>query len=703
MFLPPLSTKNMESNDLRYIKGIGPVRASSLKRIGLTTPEQLLLFFPKWHVHKTAITPIALAKNGQKTFIKGFISEVEELRRPGRSILKVIVDDNSGATLTWTWFNRPYMRDVLTAGRQVVIHDAVESARWGLQINGTAGTYEFLSPEENAAIERGEILGFYKSTKILTQEFFREIIRELINTKLTLIVEMLSPDITMRHDLYRIREALIKFHFPENTVELEKARRRLVFDELFMLQLFLARRKLFLAKKIKTRSYTEESPSALELEKKLPFELTGAQKRSIAEINADLMKKAPMNRLLQGDVGSGKTIVALMAMLKVIDSGYQAAIMAPTEILAEQHYRNYGKYFEQIGGGKKAVLLTGSLTAKQKREALAAVKSGEAALIVGTHALIQDAVEFKELGMIVIDERHKFGVFQRLTLESKGVFPDCLMMTATPFPRALVLTLYGDTELSVIDELPKGRLPIYTKWTQEKRRHDVYEFIRNKVAAGEQAFIVYPLVEESEKLMLKAAETDYVYLKNEVFKGRNVGLIHGRMSGEEKETAMREFKEKKIDILVATTVIEVGIDVSNATVMVIEHTERFGLAQLHQLRGRVGRGAKKSFCFLLTSWNVTSDAFKRLKIMEKTNDGFEVAEADLEIRGPGELFGASQHGELDLKYMDISRDREILISARQEAFRIIDADPKLAAEENIKIRLFFDKRFSKDMELITVS
>ena len=693
----------MESKDLRYLKGIGPVRASSLKRIGVNTPEQLLTFYPKWHVHKAGITPIALAKNGEKTFIRGIISGLEELKRPGRNILKATIEDSSGTYLTWTWFNRPYMREALAPGRQVVIHDAVESTRWGLQINGSAGTFEFLSPEEHAAIERGEILGFYKSTKILTQAFFRDIIKQLIDTKLVLIEEMLSPDITLRHDLYRIREALINFHFPENAEDLEKARRRLVFNELFMLQLFLARRKLFLSKKIKTRVYKEESSSALELEKKLPFELTVAQKRSIAEINADLMKKAPMNRLLQGDVGSGKTIVALMSMLKVIDSGYQAAIMAPTEILAEQHYKNYSKYFELIGGSRKAVLLTGSLTAKQKREALALVKSGEAALVVGTHALIQEAVEFKELGMIVIDERHKFGVFQRLTLESKGVFPDCLMMTATPFPRALVLTLYGDTELSVIDELPKGRLPIYTKWTQEKRRQDVYEFIRNKVAAGEQAFIVYPLVEESEKLMLKAAESDYVYLKNEVFKGSNVGLIHGRMSGEEKEAAMRDFKEKRTDILVATTVIEVGIDVSNATVMVIEHTERFGLAQLHQLRGRVGRGEKKSFCFLLTSWNVTSDAFKRLKIMEKTNDGFQVAEADLEIRGPGELFGASQHGELDLKYMDLSRDREVLIAARQEAFRIIAADPKLAAEENKRIRSFFDKRFSKDMELITVS
>ena len=699
--------KNIEDpekdNELRYIRGIGPVRASSLKRIGIRSALELLMFFPKWHVYKSLLTPIKLADQGAKCFIKGRITLVDELKRPGRSIIKVTIDDESGAALTWIWYNRPYLRGVFKTGQLVLLHDTVEATRWGLQITGTTGAYEFITEEENALLEKGKILGFYKATKILSHEFFREAARTLIDSRLKEVEEMLSAETTVKYDLFRMKEAVMKFHFPETAEELEKARRRLVFNELFLLQLFLAKRKMYLGRKVKNREYSVSPKAGAGLISKLPFELTGAQKRVIEEISEDLNRRTPMNRLLQGDVGSGKTIVALVSQLKVLENGYQAAIMAPTEILAEQHYVNYKKMLELINSDKKIILLTSKLTAKQRREALSVIKSGEAALVIGTHALIQEDVEFKDLGFIVIDERHKFGVFQRMSLEAKGIFPDCLMMTATPFPRALVLTLYGDTDLSVLDELPKGRQPIYTKWVYEKRREDVYTFMRSRLEAGEQAYVVYPLVEESDKLTLKAAETEAAYLKSKVFPTYRVGLIHGRMKGEEKDSIMAGFKAGQIHILVSTTVIEVGIDVSNATVMLIEHTERFGLAQLHQLRGRVGRGAKKSFCFLMTSWNISSDAFKRLKIMENTNDGFKIAEADLLIRGPGELFGQRQHGELDLKLIDLSRDNEVLELARQEAFKLVSVDPLLANPENAKIKRYFEKKFSADMELITIS
>jgi ATP-dependent DNA helicase RecG len=692
----------MKEIELRYIKGVGPYRENSLKRIGINTIEDIIYFFPKWHVCKSLITPIQLIKQGKKTFIKGVITDIEEIKRRGRNILKIRVSDDT-SYLTWVWFNRPYLKHIFKVGTKVLIYDEVTATQWGLQVIGVKDSYEIITNDEDKQIENGEILGFYKSTKVLTNEFFRNTIKYLLNTHLREIEEILPSRILLTYDLYRLREAIIKIHFPSNLEELEKARRRLVFNELFMLQLFLAKRKLFLGKKIKNRKYIIESSNIDNLIKRLPFTLTNAQKRVINEIKEDLLKESPMNRLLQGDVGSGKTIVALISLLIVLESGYQVAIMTPTEILAEQHFNTFCRLFALINYNKNMVLLTSKLTSKDRKAVLEKIKNKEIDLVVGTHALIQEDVEFNNLGFIIIDERHKFGVFQRMSLESKGVFPDCLMMTATPFPRALVLTLYGDTDLSILDEMPPGRKVVYTRWVSEKRRDDVYEFIRNKLKAGEQAYIVYPLVEESSKLLLKSAEKEADYLQNYVFPEFKIGLIHGRLSSEEKDKIMADFKDKKINILVSTTVIEVGIDVSNATIILIENAERFGLAQLHQLRGRVGRGSKKSFCFLMTSFNLTNDAFRRLKIMEKTNDGFKIAEEDLEIRGPGELFGLRQHGEIDLKLIDLKKDIEILEIAREEGFKIIKEDPNFLMKENNKIREYFNKRFKKDLELVTIS
>ncbi|MFH1824325.1 MAG: ATP-dependent DNA helicase RecG [Candidatus Firestonebacteria bacterium] len=693
----------MKESEIRYIKGVGPYKENSLKRIGISSIEDLIYFFPRWNVCQSLITPIARAKDSEKSFIKGVITNIEEIKRRGINILKIEVNDGT-STLTWVWFNRPYLKHIFKLGMKVLIYDILTKTRWGLQIIGVKDSYELITDDENNQIEKGEILGFYKSTKVLTNEFFRDVIRHLLNTHLNSIEEIFPFGLLSTYDLYRIREAILKIHFPNSLEELEKSRRRLVFNELFMLQLFLAKRKIYLGRKIKNRKYIMESSNINNLIKKLSFTLTNAQERVIEEIKKDLFNECPMNRLLQGDVGSGKTIVALISLLIVLESGYQVAIMAPTEILADQHFNTFTKLFNLISYNKNMVLLTSKLTSKERKAVLEKIKNKEIDLVIGTHALIQEDVEFNNLGFIIIDERHKFGVFQRLSLESKGMFPDCLMMTATPFPRALVLTLYGDTDLSVLDEMPPGRKPIYTRWVSEKRRDDMYEFIKNKLKIGEQVYIVYPLVEESSKLDLKSAEKEAEYLQENVFHQFKVGLIHGRLTSDEKNKIMDDFKNRKFDILVSTTVIEVGIDVSNATIILIEHAERFGLAQLHQLRGRVGRGSSKSFCFLITSFNLTSEGCRRLKIMEKTTDGFKIAEEDLQIRGPGELFGLKQHGELDLKLIDLKKDLEILEIARKEGFKIIKEDPEFLKEENEKIKKYFDKRFKKDdLELVTVS
>jgi len=693
----------MSEDELRYIKGIGPVKASSLKRIGVKTVRELLFFFPRWHVHKSRLTSIASIETGGKYFIKGAVKGLEEIRKPGRSILKVLIDDGSGDTLTWVWYNRPYMKPAFVTGRKVIIWDTVENTRWGKQITGSNDSFEFIEVSEDKALMAGEILPFYKTTKILTNAFFREVLKELINKHLVDVHEILPPALTSRRDFCFLKEAVLRIHFPGTLRELEKARQRLVFNELLILQLFLLKRKKYFGRKIKNRNYVIDPALLEKITDKIGFKLTNAQIKVLEEIRLDLLKKTPMNRLLQGDVGSGKTIVALLSLIPVLENGYQAAIMAPTEILAEQHYFHFKKIFAQAGYSKPVLLLTGKLTAKARREALSAIAEGRVSLVIGTHALLQEDVNFSKLGFVVIDERHKFGVFQRLALEAKGVFPDALMMTATPFPRALVLTLYGDTDLSVIDELPPGRQPIYTKWQTEKKRHEVYGFITQRLQAGEQVYIVYPLVEESSKSLLKAAEQEAEQLQNIVFKDYKVGLIHGRMSSEEKENVMKAFKSKEINVLVSTTVIEVGIDVSNATIMLIEHAERFGLAQLHQLRGRVGRGAARSYCYLMTGWLMSADSFKRMKIMEQVNDGFKIAEADLDIRGPGELLGANQHGELDLKLINLESDRVLLEIAREEGTAIIEQDPEFIAPEHRNLGFFFKERFSKDLEMITIS
>ena len=531
--------------------------------------------------------------------------------------------------------------------------------------------------------------------------------KEIVDLHAGHVDEVLPPGVVQRQGLLPLAEALRQVHFPENGADLRSleegatpGHRTLVFDDFFFLELGMAlkRRGVTLEEGIPfsvTHRYTRE------LLKLLPFQLTGAQRRVLSEIKEDLMSPHPMHRLVQGDVGSGKTIVALMAALVAVENGYQVAIMAPTELLAEQHYLTVHRWCE--GVGVRAVLATSaSLRGKKAAEVLAEIGEGGAQIVIGTHAVIQERVEFHRLGLGIIDEQHRFGVLQRGLLKKKGANPDILVMTATPIPRTLAMTVFGDLSLSVIDELPPGRTPIETTVRSDSHREQVYRLVRDEIAAGRQAYVVYPLVEESEKSDLKAATQMEEQLRQEVFPEFRIGLLHGRLKPEEKEGVMRSFKERELDILVATTVIEVGIDVPNATVMVVEHAERFGLSQLHQLRGRVGRGSNKSRCILLAGPKRSEEARRRLQVMTETNDGFRIAEADLQIRGPGDFLGVRQAGLPDFRVGNILRDGRVLEEARKEAFALVEAHPDLA-RANPRLVAELGRRWGGRLELAGIA
>ena len=517
----------------------------------------------------------------------------------------------------------------------------------------------------------------------------------------------LAGSLAASHSLLPLPQAVREVHFPGEDVSLgdlnerkNRAHHTLIFDEFFFLEMGLALKKQGVAMEEGiafqvTHKYTRE------LLKLLPFQMTAAQRRVLSEIKADMMAPHPMHRLVQGDVGCGKTLVALMAALVAVENGYQVAIMAPTEILAEQHYLNIHHWCDSLG--VKVTLLTASLKGKARAERLAAIADGSASIVIGTHAVIQEKVDFSRLGLGIIDEQHRFGVLQRSILKKKGTNPDILVMTATPIPRTLAMTVFGDLSLSVIDELPPGRTPVETKVVFESRRQEVYAAIRDEVSRGKQAYVIYPLVEETEKSELKAATQMAEHLAREVFPRLRVGLLHGRMKPEEKEEVMRSFKQHDLDLLVATTVIEVGIDVPNATIMVVEHAERFGLSQLHQLRGRVGRGAARSRCLLLTPGKLSEEGEKRLRVMEQTGDGFRIAEADLEIRGPGDFLGTRQAGIPDFRVASILRDATVLEAARRAAFDLMERDPLLSLPEHEPLRTELVRRWGGRLELASVA
>ena len=673
------SLKFLET-EIQYASGIGPRRAAKLiTELNIRTIRDLLEYYPRDYLDRGHFRSIYdVGRTGEYETIQGVVvnhSEFTPSRRGAKSVGRIAVYDQEGVAQLVNFGRRVgYLKSLLKVGTPVVVSG--KFTRRNNEIQTTDFEFEVLEAEDADLIHTGRIVPKYALTAKLTQRMLRQWTKTVVDGYAEGYPEILPLDIRQRNQLIDRCTAVQEVHFPSSGGYKDAARRRLAFDEFFLLELGLELKK--------QRWKTEEKGIAFQTEgqlldrfiEALPFQLTSAQKRVIQEIKLDMANAQAMNRLLQGDVGSGKTIVGAVALLYAIQSGYQGALMVPTEILAEQHTYNLSELLEPLG--LKVVLLKSDLSKAERDEALAAIADGSAHIVVGTHALIQEGVDFHQLGLVIIDEQHRFGVMQRATLRDKGTTPDVLVMTATPIPRTLALTIYGDLNVSVIDEMPPGRQKITTRWVREKDREKLYVQIEKEVQRGRQAYIVYPLVEESEKLEeIKAATEMADHFQTNVFPHLRVGLLHGRMRSVEKQDVMGRFKNREIDILVSTTVIEVGIDVPNASLMVIENAERFGLSQMHQLRGRVGRGTHKSSCHLI-SGPMTDDGVRRVRAMTRTNDGFELAEADLEIRGPGEFFGTRQSGLPDFKIANILRDASLLEIAKSEANRIAKADPSLS-------------------------
>jgi ATP-dependent DNA helicase RecG len=659
---------------LQFLKGVGPRRAADLERAGLLTLEDLLYRFPLRYEDRSRLQPIAALKSGQTAAVSGrvLVSGLRSTRRPGFKIFAAAIDDGTGSVRA-VWLNQPYLKDILMRGQQLVLYGLVEM-RGSVSLQITNPQYEILEDEDGETIHTGRIVPVYEKTGTVTPKMQRRLVYDVLQKLPADLPDALPEDVRMRLGLPSRYAALMATHFPPADAPIgplnafaTSAQRRLIFEEAFLFQMgVLARRQTVAAEQkplpIRVDDRIRESARAV-----LPFRLTDGQKQALKEIVDDQQKPQPMNRLLQGDVGAGKTIVALLAALVAMENGLQVAFMAPTEILAEQHFTNIARLLQP--SRFRVALLTGSTGTVARREGLAQVEAGAIHLVVGTHALVQGDVAFKQLGLVIIDEQHRFGVLQRATLRAKGLHPDVLVMTATPIPRTLALTVYGDLDVSMIRELPAGRLPIRTTARPESRREEMYQFIREQLDAGRQAYVIYPLVEESAKVDLKAATEMADHLATEVFPAYRVGLLHGRMKADAKDRVMKAFLAGELQILVSTTVVEVGVDVPNASVMIVEHAERFGLSQLHQLRGRVGRDRHQSYCFLLYQYPLTDEARDRLKAMTDTTDGFEIAERDLRLRGPGDFFGTRQAGLPTFRMIDLVRDRELLDTAHREASR----------------------------------
>lgn len=720
----PAPSRNWTDSPLQYVKGIGPKRAAALELAGFHSIRDLLYYFPFDYLDRSRIVNIRdlrkfIDADRPVTVIgQVFHRELRRSRRSNRLVFFLTLKDDTGY-LPCVWFEGvQWYKDAFEEGELLAVSAYPDFDKLGRiqfahpEFDRLKGAEEEDEPDWGRMFNTGSIIPKYRSNADLNKvgldsRGFRRVVRNALKSHLHLVEETIPDEIRSRTGLASCRSALEQIHFPSGYDDLGAARKRLKFEELFFFQMMLAFRKRRVGQEKKGITYTIESALARRLAATLPFELTKAQRRVINEIAEDMRSPTPMNRLLQGDVGSGKTIVALLTMLVAVDNGYQVAFMAPTEILAEQHYRTLTSYVKNLPVNVR--LLIGGQRKKLRAVILEDIHSGRAQIIVGTHALIEENVKFAQLGFVVIDEQHRFGVLQRATIREKGFCPDVLVMTATPIPRTLALTLYGDLEVSVIDEMPANRKPIKTGVRREHQKEKVYQFVREEVRRGRQAYIVFPLIEESEKVNLKAATAEFERLQADVFPEYRVGLLHGRMKSEEKDEIMLRFKAEEIQILVSTTVIEVGIDVPNATIMIIENAERFGLSQLHQLRGRVGRGADQSYCILLADFGWFDahrkgldagvlkkeklNAQTRLDTMVQTTDGFKIAEVDLELRGPGEFFGIRQSGVPEFKIANLVEDGELIAIARKEAFALVARDPQLRSAPHQSLRKHFEERY----------
>ncbi len=682
---------------LQYVKGVGPQRATQLAKKGLTTVGDALFHLPLRHEDRTRFTPLRALRPGEVATCSGVVIGLSP-PPPGRhrQPLAIVLRDESGYG-TATVFGRPWVARAVQRGQRLIVHG--RGARYKDKISLHVQEWETVDAGDDEPIHAGALVPVYSTTEGLPQQALRSLLWRLVEAHAHEIEETLPDAVRSRRRLLPLADAVRGAHFPTSEGARAAAMRRLAFDDFLLLQLGLA---ILRSRTTRQRGVSMRPRGELiaRLRASLPFSLTAAQERVWQDIRRDMAAPYPMHRLLQGDVGSGKTVVAALAVCAAVEAGYQAAVMAPTEILAEQHLATFRRLLEPLGIG--VTLLTSGLKGRERAARRAAIAAGEIGCVIGTHALVQEPVAFKRLGLAVVDEQHRFGVHQRARLKGKGERPDVLVMTATPIPRTLALTLYGDLDVSVLDELPPGRKPVRTEARTESRRRQIYDFLRAQIADGRQVYVVYPLVEESELIDLKAA-TDMAHrLQHDVFPDLTVGLLHGRLSSEDKDAIMRSFKAGAIQVLVATTVIEVGIDVPNASVMLIEHAERFGLSQLHQLRGRVGRGPWKSYCILLTSGRLGEEAQRRVEAMAATHDGFKIAEVDLQLRGPGEFFGTRQSGLPEFRVADLLRDAAILEEARLEAQTIIAEDAELRHTVHRGLRQALLTRWRGKLDLASV-
>lgn len=708
---------------IRFAKGVGPQRTALLNRMGIATVEDALWAVPWRYEDRSIITSIGNLVVGAQASISGTIIRTKATRaRHGRlAILDVTVEDQTGS-IQIVFFNQPFLEQLFKMGTRVMMTGrVVVGARGWIDRRMEVSQYEVLGEETESPLHVGRIVPIYHETKGWTSRQMRVLIRGLLDQHAGSLQEILPVPLRARYRLPPIQHAIEDVHFPKAGTDasqldrgLTPAHRRLAVEELFLLQLALASRQRVVKEEVKAVRFSLNTSLLARLVRLLPFRLTPAQERVIDEIQRDMVSPRPMNRLIQGDVGSGKTVVALHAMVIACGSGYQTALMAPTEILAEQHYRNMKSVLESLG--LTAVLMIGGGRAAARKAAREQVASGKAHVVIGTHALIQEGIAFAKLGLVVIDEQHRFGVLQRKTLIDKGYRPDVLVLTATPIPRTLAMTVYGDLDVSVIDAMPPGRKPIRTWLFGEAQRRRAYQIVRDELRNGRQAYVVYPLVEESEKTDLQAAIQGAEQIQQQEFADFRVGLLHGRLKSEEKERVMTAYKRGDIQVLVATTVVEVGVDVPNASVIMIEHAERFGLAQLHQLRGRVGRSGHQSYCLLMassgavlrpakpkTAGESVTASRERLEALVRSTDGFVIAEEDLRIRGPGEFFGFRQWGMPEFRVANLIRDADLLQQVRQEAFALLRHDPHLKAPMHQGLREAMVRKWEKKLDLGSIS